>query len=131
MSLPNNAFAQTGNVGVGVSSPTTKLDLSGALVSTTGQWDWKVVTASTNNLNVTASIPNVGALTTTASSLRLVGWNGTQWVDLSGSAAVANASGYTENNTLSGIVPAGTNITAIGIGLGATCASNAGTLTIH
>ncbi len=49
----------------------------------------------------------------TATDMRLVGWDGTQWIDLSGSA---NATGNTENSTLSGTIPAGTTITAIGIG---------------
>lgn len=82
-------------------------------VFTGGSWDWVPVVANTNALSVTASIPNVAGFEATASNLRLVGWNGSQWVDLSGSA---NASGVAENSTLTGTVPAGSTITQIGIG---------------
>lgn len=44
-------------------------------------------------------------------NLRLVGWKGTQWVDLS---SAATATGNTENSTLKGVMQAG--ITAIAIG---------------
>ena len=55
MSLPNNAFAQTGNVGVGVSSPTTKLDLSGAL---TNRQAATPVTASGTTATIPANLTN-------------------------------------------------------------------------
>jgi len=55
-------------------------------------------------------MPDIGAYSTGA-NLRLVGWNGSSWVDLSGAPT---ATGTGENSTLSGIMIAG--ISAIGIG---------------
>ncbi|MBI5371105.1 MAG: T9SS type A sorting domain-containing protein [Sphingobacteriales bacterium] len=81
-------------------------------VSPVGFWDWILVSGDDDNLGVTVSIPNMSSFATT-SSLRLVGWNGTAWIDLSGGAT---ASGNTENSTLSGIIPPGVNITALAIG---------------
>jgi hypothetical protein len=82
-------------------------------VSTAGFWDWIPVAGSDDGLTVTVSIPDMSASSVLAADLRLVGWNGTQWIDLSGSG---NASGNTENSTLSGTIPAGITISAIGIG---------------
>jgi hypothetical protein len=84
-------------------------------VSTQGQWDWQVganlgTTGTGAGLTITVSIPDMTAFAS-ASNLRLVGWNGTFWVDLSGGAT---ASGNTENSTLSGTMIAG--ITAIAVG---------------
>jgi Secretion system C-terminal sorting domain len=84
-------------------------------VSTVGQWDWQVganlgATGTGAGLTITVSIPDMTAFAI-ASNLRLVGWNGISWVDLSGAAT---ASGNTENSTLSGTMVAG--ITAIAIG---------------
>jgi hypothetical protein len=82
-------------------------------VSTAGFWDWIPVAGSDDGLTVTVSIPDMSASSVLATDLRLVGWDGTQWIDLSGSA---NATGNTENSTLSGTIPAGITISAIGIG---------------
>jgi len=104
--------------------PTTTIDPSGnpglhpvtaALspilsVSRIGQWDWIAVNGTGAGLGITVSIPDVSTFAATA-NLRLVGWNGSMWIDLSGGPA---ATGNTENNTLSGTMAAG--ITAIGIG---------------
>lgn len=84
-------------------------------VSSIGQWDWQVganmgATGTGAGLSITVSIPDM-SIFASASNLRLVGWNGISWIDLSGSAT---ASGNTENNTLSGTMVSG--ITAIGIG---------------
>lgn len=81
-------------------------------VSMAGFWDWIPVSGSDDGITVTVSIPDLGGFAGTM-DLRLAGWDGTQWIDLSGSAT---ASGNTENSTLSGTIPAGTAITAIGIG---------------
>jgi hypothetical protein len=78
-------------------------------VDTTGQWDWIPVSGNGAGLTVTVSIP--AGITTAASNLRLVGWNGTQWVDLSGAPT---ASGNTEGSTLSGTMISG--IQAVGVG---------------
>ena len=81
-------------------------------ISQAGFWDWIPVSGSDDGLTITVSIPDIGSFGSTA-NLRLAGWNGTQWIDLSGAAT---ANGNTEGSTLSGTIPAGINITAIGIG---------------
>jgi hypothetical protein len=83
-------------------------------VSTTGQWDWQDLSSDAVGSTVTVSIPDMTALGA-AADLRLVGWDGTEWVNLSGTSG---ASGNTEDNTLSGTMIAG--ITALGIGKGET-----------
>lgn len=89
------------------------------LVSSAGQWDWQVgdagnlgngTTGTGMGLTITVSIPDMTQFAP-AAFLRLVGWNGTHWIDLSGTPT---ASGNTENSTLSGTMVAG--ITAIAIG---------------
>jgi hypothetical protein len=82
-----------------------------ASVSMAGQWDWIPVSGTGAGLTITVSIPDLSATGVLAADLRLVGWNGTSWVDLSGSS---NATGNIEGSTLSGTMIAG--ITAIGIG---------------
>lgn len=88
-------------------------------VSPIGQWDWEVgdagnlgtgTTGTGLGLPITVSIPDMSNFATIA-DLRLVGWNGTQWIDLSGGST---ANGNTENSTLTGSMVAG--ITAIAIG---------------
>ena len=87
-------------------------------VSPVGQWDWQVgdannlgaVTTGTGaGIPITVSIPNL-TLFATGSALRLVGWNGTQWINLSGNSG---ASSNVENSTLNGTMIAG--ITSIAI----------------
>lgn len=85
------------------------------VVSTVGQWDWQAgvnmgTTGDGVNLMITVSMPDMSAFAL-ASTLRLVGWNGTSWIDLSG---MATATGNTENSTMFGYMQAG--ITAVGIG---------------
>ncbi len=81
-------------------------------VNSSGQWDWQDLNNGAVGTTVTVSIPDMSGYAPLASDLRLVGWNGSSWIDLSGSAT---ASGTTENSTLSGTMQAG--ITSIGIGL--------------
>lgn len=78
-------------------------------VSAAGQWDWIPVSGTGAGLTVAVSIP--AGITAPAATLRLAGWNGTSWVDLSGAP---NATGNTEGSTLSGTMIAG--IQAVGIG---------------
>ncbi|MGN6495311.1 MAG: T9SS type A sorting domain-containing protein [Agriterribacter sp.] len=87
-------------------------------VNSIGQWDWQVgnagnlgegTTGTGAGLTITVSMPDM-SMFATAGDLRLAGWNGTSWIDLSGGAT---ASGNTENSQLSGIMAAG--ITAIAI----------------
>ena len=68
--------------------------------------------AAANELDIKVSIPDVSNLVI-ASDLRLVGWNGIVWMDLSGKET---ASGVTENSTLTGTIPPGSTITALAIG---------------
>lgn len=91
--------------------PTTSFTAPIATVSQIGQWDWIAVSGTGNALTITASIPDMSSFGVVASDLRLVGWNGSSWVDLSGGS---NASGNTEGSTLSGTMIPG--IQAIGIG---------------
>lgn len=78
-------------------------------VSPAGFWDW-IVESGTFTGNVTVSIPDLSATAAPASDLRLVGWDGTQWIAL----GTTGASGIAAGSTLSGTMQAG--ITAIGIG---------------
>lgn len=77
-----------------------------------GFWDYVLVSGNDDGLPVSVSVPELSGFSL-APDLRLIGWNGTQWIDLSGGAT---ATGNTENSTLSGTIPAGTAITALGIG---------------
>ncbi|WP_118975317.1 T9SS type A sorting domain-containing protein [Taibaiella koreensis] len=81
-------------------------------ISEAGFWDWIPVSGSDDGITVTVSIPDIGGFGN-STDLRLAGWDGTQWIDLSGSAT---ATGNLENNSLSGTIPAGVNITALAIG---------------
>jgi hypothetical protein len=80
------------------------------MVSPVGQWDWQDLSNNAAGTTVTVSIPDMTSFGT-APNLRLVGWNGSQWVNLSGTTG---ASGNAENNTLAGTMISG--ITALGIG---------------
>lgn len=88
-------------------------------VSGVGQWDWQVgdagnlgkeATGDGSDLIIHVSIPDMQSFAE-ASALRLVGWNGSHWVDLSGNAT---ANGNTEDSQLSGKMIPG--ITALAIG---------------
>lgn len=81
-------------------------------VSPAGQWDWVINEGDGGGVTVTVSMPDMSTFATT-SDLRLVGWNGTAWIDLSGGP---NATGNSENSTVTGIIPLGTTIQSIGIG---------------
>ncbi|MBK7694951.1 MAG: T9SS type A sorting domain-containing protein [Saprospiraceae bacterium] len=90
-----------------------------AAVSKDGQWDWQVGDSSKMGSNtsgtgagltIIVSIPDMTAFGQTQ-NLRLVGWNGISWIDLS---AASTASGNTENSTLRGTMVKG--ITAIAVG---------------
>ena len=88
-------------------------------VSKAGQWDWQTgedgtlgteTTGNGDGLLITVSIPDMSKFAD-ESDLRLVGWNGTQWIDLS---KKPTATGNKEDSKLSGIMIPG--ISAIGIG---------------
>lgn len=78
-------------------------------VSTAGFWDW-IPQSGTFTNGITVSIPDVSGSGVNAADLRLVGWNGTQWVAL----GAAGAAGNTAGNSLAGTMQPG--ITAIGVG---------------
>lgn len=89
-----------------------------------GFWDWHYQDIYDDNytalpLNhsqvITVSIPDLQSISVGAADLRLVGWdaNNSRWINLSGTTG---ASGLTKGSTLSGTIPAGTNITALAIG---------------
>jgi len=88
-------------------------------ISTVGQWDWQVgadenlgagTTGSGAGLIITVSMPDMSNFAD-ASELRMVGWNGKNWVDLSGKPT---ASGNKENDKLSGTMISGISAIAIG-----------------
>lgn len=92
----------------------SKTAVSGVILSVSpiGQWDWQSLSGTGAGLNITVSIPEIsasGAFSYPA-NLRLVGWNGSSWINL----GVAGASSLIENTTLSGTMAAG--IQALGIG---------------
>lgn len=99
-----NALHDTTKVGAGISK-----------VSGKGQWDWVPLAGDHTGTVVTVSMPDMTGFAANASDLRLVGWDGTQWINLStGTAPYATA--ITENSTLTGVIPTGITIQAIGIG---------------
>lgn len=88
-------------------------------VSKAGQWDWQTgvdeglgigTTGNGVGLTVTVSMPDMTEFAP-LSELRLVGWNGSAWIDLSGKPT---ATGNKENSLISGTMIQG--ITAIAIG---------------
>lgn len=99
--------------------PVTSLSAFISAVSTVGQWDWLVgdaanlgdgTTGTGEGLIIRVSIPDMTQFAN-AASLRLTGWDGTKWIDLSGRPT---ATGNTENSILEGIMTS--HISAIGIG---------------
>ncbi|NDE04731.1 MAG: T9SS C-terminal target domain-containing protein [Flavobacteriia bacterium] len=99
--------------------PTHKVTPPIQSVMRIGQWDWLVgengnlgenSTGDGVGLTIQVSMPDLTSFGS-ASELRLVGWNGNSWIDLSGKPT---AIGNTENKMISGIMKA--KITAISIG---------------
>ncbi len=63
----------------------TKHESAIAEVIKEGQWDWEVFKESFVGAKISVSIPDLTGYTNyTAKDLRLVGWNGTKWINLSG-----------------------------------------------
>lgn len=88
-------------------------------VSNIGQWDWQTgeaenlgvgTTGDGKGINIRLTIPDLKNFAE-PSALRIVGWNGTHWIDLSGTAT---ATGNDEYSNITGTMIAG--ISAIGIG---------------
>ncbi len=91
--------------------PVTAVTAPIVSVSAQGQWDWIPVSGTGAGLTITVSIP-AGLSGATPADLRLVGWNGTSWINLSGTTG---ATGNVEGTSLSGTMIAG--ITAVGVGI--------------
>ena len=91
-----------------------KASVSGVIVgvSPVGQWDWQAISGTGAGLSITVSMPEINATGAFIypTNLRLVGWNGSNWINLGD----VGASAFTRNSTLSGTMVAG--IQAIGIG---------------
>lgn len=79
-------------------------------VCSAGFWDWIDYNGTLAGKTVSVRIPDVSGFATTE-NLRLVGWNGSSWINLSNPFA---ATGNTEGSTLTGTLQS--NITALGIG---------------
>jgi len=87
--------------------PVTSVTAPIVTVSTQGQWDWYTSVYS-GTVNVSVNLPSTltgGIISNT--NLRLVGWNGSSWVNL-------GIAGSTATGTLTGAVPS--SIQALGIG---------------
>ncbi|GAB4020008.1 hypothetical protein [Spirosoma koreense] len=99
--------------------PTSQFDTQTlTAVSPVGQWDWVPLSGTGAGLTIRVVIPDLTSFASPA-SLRLVGWTGTKWINLSTgekpySAGSSYASFNTDNSTLVGTMVAG--ITAVGIG---------------
>lgn len=81
-------------------------------VSEAGQWDLIYIVKPDNPITVTVSIPDLSSFSP-ANNLRLVGWDGTGWIDLSNNPT---ATSNTEGGSLTGIIPNSLTISALGIG---------------
>ncbi len=80
-------------------------------VITEGQWDWHVFGGNYNGLGISVSIPDLTGYPYTSDQLRVVGWNGSQWTNLSGDNGATSLS--------AGTIVSGTmknNITAVSLG---------------
>lgn len=98
-----NAVHDTALVGTGIKR-----------VTNVGQWDWQSLGTTNSTLNVTASMPDLKNFAPIG-HLRLVGWDGTKWINLSGVTAPTS---NTENSLISGTIAAAqqSGIHAISIG---------------
>lgn len=97
----------------GATHPLTAVAAPIKSVSPVGFWDWINVAGSDDGTQITASMPDVTGFFPDVADVRLVGWDGAQWIALS---TGATATGLTENSTVSGSIPAGVSITALALG---------------
>lgn len=107
---PSNNMDPTNTGAPGGPHPVTSLEAGLAGVSTLGQWDWQDFDDAMAGTTITVTLPALSSFSQ-AGALRLVGWDGTRWVNLSGSSG---ATGNTAGSTLSGTLVSG--ISALGIG---------------
>jgi hypothetical protein len=92
--------------------PVTSLGPDVVAVFTGGQWDWEPISVVYESMVIRVSIPDITAFASSASIVRLVGWNGTEWIVIGNSGAT----GLTEGSELEGTLSLN-NISAIGIGI--------------
>lgn len=99
--------------------PTKNTSYPIVAVSSIGQWDWLIgehenlgegTTGNGEGLIINVSIPDMTAFATKV-ELRLVGWNGSSWIDLSNAQT---ATGNKENDLLRGTMKKGISAIAIG-----------------
>lgn len=89
--------------------PITSVGPGLVAVSPVGQWDWVPVTGTGAGMTVMAFFPDMTSFGH-KNQLRLAGWNGTHWVDLSGGP---NAVGNGEDTCVTGTMIAGIQALAI------------------
>jgi hypothetical protein len=89
--------------------PVTQFGSNINYVETAGQWDWIPVSGTGAGLTVKVSLP--AGITAQPANLRLVGWNGSQWVDLSGGPTATSNS---QDSLLTGTMIAGIQAVAVG-----------------
>jgi len=90
--------------------PTTSLAPDISAVADAGYWDWQAISGSGVGLTISVSMPDLNYFDE-GLNLRLVGWNGIRWVNLSG---VTGPFSNDENTIITGTMIAG--ITALAIG---------------
>ncbi|MCU0375080.1 MAG: T9SS type A sorting domain-containing protein [Chitinophagaceae bacterium] len=89
---------------------TTSLAPDISAVADAGYWDWQAISGSGAGLTISVSMPDLNYFDE-GLNLRLVGWNGIRWVNLSG---VTGPFSNDENTIITGTMIAG--ITALAIG---------------
>ena len=109
---PSSNLDPTSTGAAGGAHAVTSVGTGLTQVMTTGQWDWQDINASASGVTVTVSIPDLSAFGP-ASTLRLAGWNGSQWINLSSTQGTSAATGNTENSTVTGTMQSG--ITSISV----------------
>ena len=96
----------------GSTHPTTGAALAPDIVAIAdaGYWDWQAISGSGVGLTISVSIPDLSSFDG-ALNLRLVGWNGSRWVNLSG---ITGPFSNIENTIVTGTMIAGISALAIG-----------------
>jgi hypothetical protein len=106
---PTSPLDPTNTGAAGGAHPVTSFGAGVVKVSTMGQWDWQDFNNAAAGATITVTLPNLTAFSQPG-ALRLVGWDGTQWVNLSGNTG---ATGNTAGSTLSGTMISGISALAI------------------
>lgn len=90
--------------------PTTSLAPDISALADAGYWDWQAISGSGVGLTISVSMPDLNYFDE-GLNLRLVGWNGIRWVNLSG---VTGPFSNDENTIITGTMIAGISALAIG-----------------